>query len=342
MSQPEIVVEAISVDGAPPSPKPETVWECDDCLRVAFAWRVRCPSCGSYNSLIEKARAAVAMKPMRAGVPQWENRLVTSHGGVTVEMPPDPSDPRMDPEAPKLITSVGQGKLINLKDVPIEDMGRVLTGETELDFLLGGGMVSPGVIMIGGDPGVGKSTLLTQVWVHIGKAMKAVYGCGEESHGRVAARAARLLKDDTKGNPENCLLLQGTDYDVFENQLLESGSKFAILDSLQTFRAAKDNDGIAVAADVKTGSVRMTSAIAERYHKFCHKNNVIGWIVCHVTKDGEFAGPQVVNHAIDANVMLTAMDDGTVAGTSTKNRDGATNVAGMFRMTEKGLKSYNG
>lgn len=337
MNAPEIVVHAESVDGVAPVAE-KTVWECDECLRVDKKWSCRCPSCGSYNSMIEKAETSVQMKPLRAGVPQYETRLVTSHGQQMV-VPGSPSDPRMDHAEPKVLPAgLAQGKLVKIGDMSAEDLGRVLTGEEQLDFLLGGGMATPSVFMIGGDPGVGKSTLLTQVFGHVGNLFPAVYGCGEESYKSVALRLHRL-GIITPQNKDNCQLIQGTDYDEFEQSLLSIGAKFAVLDSLQTFRTTKDENGLPMPPGVRVGTTRMTVAIAERYHKFCHAHGIMGWIVCHVTKEGDFAGPQTVMHAVDVNVLLTAMADGNIGGTSTKNRFGATDVAGIFRMQESGLRS---
>lgn len=335
---PEIIIKAESVDGKAPEVE-ELVFVCEDCDRVSYTFKCRCPSCGEYNSLREKTKASVVMKPFRAGVPNWENRLVTSHNpNEMLMMPGESMDPRAAQVTPRMVEGVKQGALTKLSQISPEEMGRLLTGEEELDFVLGGGMQPPSVIMIGGDPGVGKSTILTQVYGKVGELMPAVYGCGEESQNSVALRTHRLGIINER-NRENCQLLQGTDYEAFEAGIKFINAKFAVLDSLQTFRCSKDENGLPMPDHVKVGSERMTRAIADRYHKFCHNNNVVGWIVCHVTKSGDFAGPQVVMHAIDTNIMLTHTEDSRVAATSDKNRNGPTDVAGFFRMTEKGLKS---
>lgn len=333
----EIIVEAISVtespvpsDGAVTNPQTpqakaveETVWQCYDCQSVFSKHKPRCSACYSFNTLCEVKRSSVRLRPVPI-IPV----------GVSVET----EEISGYQTSPLMISSVQstalvQGKAVRLADLDDSEFGEISTGESSVDYVLGGGMFSPSVILIGGDPGVGKSRLLTRIFAKVGEQYPCLYGGGEESQKSIAVRAKRLGAVNDR-NKENLHIIQGTDLDEFLVEAKRLGVKLAILDSLQTFHDKEFPDH-------KPGSIRQLTSISEKFHKFCHANDIIGWLVCHVTKGGDFHGPNTVDHAVDANIMLTKLDNGQVGCTSTKNRNGSTEVAGLLEHRIDGLRSVD-
>lgn len=327
----EIVVQAEAVDGVNVAPV-ETIHVCSDCDSISDHFRPRCPKCGGYNSLVETDRRHVAMKPVRFAVPIWTapdahrlpnysgGALVTSHDGVVV---------------PSFGSAPG-GALMTLGELEqMTGSGRLMTGESSLDFVLGGGLVAPSVILIGGEAGVGKSTLLTQMFGNIGMKMKTYYSAGEEAPEAISMRVQRVAAIND-ANRANCLLRRGSSFLQVMRDLNEHKPKLVVFDSLQAHLHDKvDPTG----ERYKRGSTQQVIPMAKELHTWAHSNGAAVWIVCHLTKDGEFAGPQTVMHDVDANMMLTRLDNGQVAATTEKNRFGATDVVGLFDMTDGGLKS---
>ncbi len=324
----EIVVEAESVDGVPVK-KVEIIHVCSDCDSISDHFRCRCPKCGGYNTLEEHDKSMVVMSPLRYAVPVWTAPDVGRMGvpGAPVTSAWQAASGNIAPQNSKLL-SLGELEAMG-------DTGRVLTGESSLDFMLGGGMVLPSVIMIGGDPGVGKSTLLTQVFGAVGHQYKCYYAAGEEAPLSISTRIKRVAAIDDR-NRENCKLRRGGSFLQVMRDLNEHKPKLVIFDSLQAHLHERvDGTG----ERHKRGSAAQIVPMAKELHDWAHANEAIVWIVCHVTKGGDFAGPNTVDHDVDAHVMLVKMDDGRIAAMSEKNRFGSTDVVGMFEMRENGLKS---
>lgn len=335
--QPEIIVEAESVEVIYDIPAPavsattvpetpnakafETEWvfKCIKCHSVFSLQSVRCQSCYTYNSLIETDKSTVRMRPIPVVPVGAEMLHEGGYSGLSL------SNPTGSPH--QLI----QGKAVKLSSLDSSENGEISTGEEQMDYVLGGGLVSPTVILIGGDPGVGKSRILTQIYGHVGMDYPVLYGGGEESQKSIAVRAKKLGAL-TSQNENNLHIIQGTDLDAFLEEAKRLSVKMAILDSLQTFHDKEFSQH-------KPGSQKQLKSIAEKFHKFCHANDIIGWLVCHVNKDGDFNGPNTVDHAVDTNIMLSKLDNGQVSATSSKNRNGDTEVAGLFEHRENGLKS---
>lgn len=316
----EIIVQAESVDGAAVKPV-EMIHVCDACDSISDHFRCRCPKCGAYNSLVERDKSTVPMKPIRFAVPLWNS--------------PDAHNVQQPTGGPSFGMAPG-GALLTLGQLEqTVGNGRTTTGEESLDFLLGGGMVMPSVILIGGEPGVGKSTLLTQVFATFGMHSRAYYSAGEEAPEAIASRTKRVAMFDDR-NRENCKLRRGSSFMQVMRDLNEWKPKLVIFDSLQAHLHEKvDPTG----ERFKRGTAAQMVPMAKELHTWAHSNGAVVYLVCHVTKDGEFAGPKTVDHDVDANMMLTKLDDGKVAATSEKNRFGATDVVGLFDMRENGLKS---
>jgi len=279
----------------------KSVYECSDCGAQSPKWLGRCPDCGAWSTLVEtRARAA-------AGKAVGEVR------GARVPLP--------------------------LGGLLTEQVPRVPTGLAELDRVLGNGAVPGAVTLIGGDPGIGKSTLLMQVCLAAARCGHSVlYVTGEESASQVALRAARL------GSSDGVMLLATTELADVEYALkaassgtapvLRGGaSSFAIVvvDSIQTIRAAE--------LQSSPGSVAQLREVASRLTEIARQGGAAMFLIGHVTKDGSLAGPKVLEHLVD--VVLSFEGDSTHAYRllrGQKNRFGPTHEIGVFEMVAEGLR----
>lgn len=216
--------------------------------------------------------------------------------------------------------------MVSLEKVSLEGKEKKPTGLEELDRVLGGGLVAGGVILLAGEPGIGKSTLLLQVAQKIaGRGGKVVYVCGEESPLQIKLRANRL---GVLG--QNLMLLPETDVDIVAQTL--GGEKLAlvIVDSIQTMTTA-DLAGSA-------GSVGQVRECARRLIFWAKENQTPLFLVGHVTKEGAIAGPKVLEHAVDTLVYFQGDPYGQIRLLQdTKNRFGPTGEVGILKMEEKGL-----
>ncbi|HEY2953628.1 MAG TPA: DNA repair protein RadA [Candidatus Eisenbacteria bacterium] len=272
---------------------------CSSCGNEEPRWFGRCPSCGAWNSAVEApaapARAAGAAKPARA---RW------APAGAPARAP----GPRP------------------LADVEIASARRATTGIAELDRVLGGGVVAGSIILVGGDPGIGKSTLMLQLARALAGAGRPVlYVSGEESEEQVRLRAARLGEI-----PQALYLLCETDLEA----VLEAASKLApaalIADSIQTLSRADLEGG--------PGTVTQVRECALALLHYAKGSNAAVFLVGHVTKDGAVAGPRVLEHMVDAVLYLEGERyQHYRVLRAAKNRFGATHELGVFEMTGHGL-----
>ena len=217
-------------------------------------------------------------------------------------------------------------KVEKLNAIDLEALPRFSSSFKELDRVLGGGIVPGAAMLIGGSPGAGKSTLLLQVMCQMAKTEKALYVTGEESLQQVAMRAKRLALPD-----DNLMMLAETNVETICELALAESPKIMVIDSIQVMHVA----------DVQSapGSVSQVRESAAYITRFAKQNHIAMFIVGHVTKDGNLAGPKVLEHCIDSSMMLEGESDGRYRTLrSHKNRFGAVNELGVFAMTEKGLK----
>jgi DNA repair protein RadA/Sms len=255
---------------------------CSECGYAAGRWFGKCPSCGTFGSLVEeKVGPAVA-----AGA---------------------------------------QAKpLLRLVDVRAEDAARVSTGVAELDRVLGGGLVLASLVLVGGEPGVGKSTLLLSALAAISKERRALLVTGEESTAQVKLRAQRL------GGAERVEILAETELDAVCATLERERPDVCVIDSVQTLYSAELGSA--------PGSVAQVREAASRLLRIAKEAGVATILVGHVTKDGSVAGPRVLEHLVDC--VLQFEGDRYHAHRvlrATKNRFGSTNELGVFEMTGAGL-----
>lgn len=222
-----------------------------------------------------------------------------------------------------------QAKIEKLSEIDLAALPRFSSGFKELDRVLGGGIVPGGAMLIGGSPGAGKSTLLLQVMCHLARNESALYVTGEESLQQVAMRANRLGLPDDK-----LLMLAETNVETICDLAKTANPRIMVIDSIQVMHVS----------DVQSapGSVSQVRESAAYLTRFAKQHHIAMFIVGHVTKDGNLAGPKVLEHCIDCSMMLEGDADGRYRTLrSHKNRFGAVNELGVFAMTEKGLKEVN-
>jgi DNA repair protein RadA/Sms len=266
--------------------KTKTKFVCQNCGYETFKWLGKCPSCNEWNSFVEE-------------IYEKKDKVNIVQGGVSVE------------------------KLI---DVEIDEEDRIKTDMEELDRVLGGGIVKGSLILVGGDPGIGKSTLLIQVANHLSnKGLKILYVSGEESPKQVKMRAERL---NLKSN--ELYILSETNLDIIRNVIEKILPDVLIIDSIQTVY----NGEIASAP----GSVSQVREATHILMKIAKGKGIATFIVGHVTKEGSIAGPRVLEHMVDTVLYFEGeMYQSYRILRAVKNRFGSTNEIGMFEMRDVGL-----
>jgi DNA repair protein RadA/Sms len=267
--------------------KTRQVYVCDQCGNESLQWQGLCPSCGAGDSL----------------------RAVTLSKG--------------NPERKAL--AAGTAAPQRLSQVIDRDDPRIATGLEELDRVLGGGLVLGSVTLLGGDPGIGKSTMLLQAGDALSKASTTLYVTGEESLRQVSLRAQRLgIAGDT------LQLLAETGIETIIEHARSSAARVLIVDSIQTM----------FVADVESspGSATQVRETAAALVRFAKSTGVSVLIIGHVTKEGVIAGPRILEHMVDT-VLYFESDAGSRFRLirAVKNRFGAANEVGVFAMTEGGL-----
>ena len=275
--------------------KPKTAYVCADCGASFNKWQGQCGECGAWNTLSEFVIES-------AGAAKQSSR----QGGWAGE---------------------GGGAVVTaLRDVSLTSESRVSTGIGELDRVLGGGLVEGSVVLIGGDPGIGKSTLLLQALAGMGGRVPGLYVSGEESLAQLAGRASRL------GLPlDGLTALAETGVEKILAQAAIAKPRLIVADSIQTLWSE-----LLTAAP---GSVSQVRESAARLVRFAKETGTSVFLIGHVTKDGGIAGPRVLEHMVDAVLYF----EGEVGSRfrilrAFKNRFGAVNELGVFAMSDKGLK----
>lgn len=214
----------------------------------------------------------------------------------------------------------------DLAAVPADRAPRRSSGLAELDRVLGGGIVAGSVVLIGGDPGIGKSTLLLQVLVAQVRTAKVLYVSGEESLGQIAARAARL-----DGSVEGVRCVAETDVEVILATAAQERPQLLVIDSIQTCYTSE--------LTAAPGSVSQVRETAARLTRFAKQNGISVFLIGHVTKEGGIAGPRVLEHMVDAVLYFEGDAGGRLRILrGIKNRFGAVNEIGVFAMTDRGLR----
>ena len=280
-------------------PKLKTVYVCSNCGETSPRWMGRCPSCGSWNTMNEDV---VAEAP-KAGTAAAKQAAAARPEGVTTL-------------TAKRLSEISM----------TEEKSRILTGISELDRVLGGGIVLGGVVLLSGEPGVGKSTMLLQLCGAISNQHSVLYITGEESVRQVKLRAARL-----KVPQDNIFLAAENDVDEICGLIEKEKPDLVVIDSIQTMRCMDISSSAGTVSQVKESAARLL-AVAK-------KQEIPMFIVGHVNKDGAIAGPKVMEHIVDT--VLYFEGDKMLPYRilrAAKNRYGSTNELGMFDMTGQGLE----
>ncbi len=267
--------------------KSKTIFVCNECGYESAKWMGKCPACNSWNTFFEQK----VDKIVENGIKKTKER-----------------------QKPKALNSY-QG----------QDVARISTGFAELDRVLGGGIVKGSLTLLGGEPGIGKSTIILQICNKIKGEGKVLYVSGEESAEQIKLRSDRL-----KINNDDILFLGETDISIINENIEELTPKLVIIDSIQTMYS----DEITAAA----GSVSQVREITSQIMRMCKSKGVTTIIIGHVTKDGTIAGPRVLEHMVDTVLYLEGeryFSYRILRGV--KNRFGSTNEIGMFEMKGEGL-----
>ena len=270
--------------------KAKTIFVCSSCGYESAKWLGKCPACNEWNTF-------------------YEEKVVNSLGSASGKngVNKTKSTPR------------------KLKEVEGIEVARTSTGIGELDRVLGGGLVKGSLVLVGGEPGIGKSTLILQLCDKLNGEGKVLYISGEESAEQVKIRADRL-----NINNDDLMFLGETNIDNIQEAIFSVNPKLVIIDSIQTMYSEE----ITSAA----GTVSQVREITSRIMRMCKDNGITTIIIGHVTKDGNIAGPRVLEHMVDTVLYLEGERYFSYRILrSVKNRFGSTNEVGMFEMKNEGM-----
>jgi DNA repair protein RadA/Sms len=275
--------------------KIKTTYFCQNCGAQSGKWIGKCPSCNEWNTYVEE----VVQKETKNSRLQ----VFSSHKNTKTE----------------------SNKPILLQDVGLQDFPRIAVPGKELSRVLGGGIVPGSLILFGGEPGIGKSTLMLQLALRL-KNLKILYVSGEESEQQIKMRAERIGI-----TTESCYILQETNTQNIFQKIAETEPQLVIIDSIQTLYTSY--------IDSSPGSVSQVRECAAEFLRFAKETNTPVFMIGHITKEGSLAGPKVLEHMVDT-VLQFEGDRNHVYRLlrATKNRFGNTNEMGIYEMQGEGLK----
>lgn len=272
--------------------KTKSVWFCTSCGNESPKWMGRCPACGEWNTMVEETVATGKRQSASVQVP----------GASRKPMP--------------------------LSQIDSSQEARISLGNAEMDRILGGGLVVGSLVLIGGEPGIGKSTLSLQIPLHC-PHLKTLYVTGEESARQVKLRAARIGGDDS-----DCLIYSET---LMENILEQARTimpDLMVVDSVQTMFSQN--------IESSPGSITQIKETAAQLLRFAKETGVPVILIGHITKEGSIAGPKILEHIVDVVLQFEGENRGTYRLLrSIKNRFGSTSELAVFEMTGKGLREVS-
>ncbi|WP_297574404.1 DNA repair protein RadA [uncultured Campylobacter sp.] len=273
--------------------KEKVVYECQHCGNQQSKWLGKCPDCGAWDSYIKLNKEQMEfIKSVKSEVSK-----------------------------PALAQSIDE--------IKIEEIRRTTTQDKELDIVLGGGVVEGSLILIGGSPGIGKSTLLLKIASNLSKDAKVLYVSGEESKSQIKLRADRI-----EAKEKNLFILTEILFQNIQAEIAKSEYKFVVIDSIQTIYSDEINSS--------PGTVTQVREITFELMRLAKSQNITIFIIGHITKEGSIAGPRILEHMVD--VVLYFEGDSSKelrVLRSFKNRFGSTSEVGIFEMTKRGLISAN-
>lgn len=270
-----------------------TVFFCKECGYESAKWLGKCPGCNNWNTFVEE---------------KINKKSVSKSGGNSITS-----------------TFNNKSQVKKLKDIKVEEAARIDTGYEELNRVLGSGLVEGSLTLVGGEPGIGKSTLIMQICGNLANHGKVLYVSGEESEIQVKMRADRLKVDS-----DNIYFLNETSIAEVDSKINEIEPKFCIIDSIQTMF---DEDISSV-----PGSVSQVKEVTGRMMRIAKTQGITIIVIGHVTKDGVIAGPRILEHMVDTVLYIEGerfFSHRVVRGV--KNRFGSTNEIGIFDMQDVGM-----
>ena len=268
--------------------KGKTLWYCTSCGNESPKWMGQCPACKEWNTMVEA-----------------------------------PAAPKTAVSAPAL--GGAERKPLKLAEVAMGSEERVSLGIGEVDRILGGGLVRGSLVLIGGEPGIGKSTLSLQIPLCC-PSLKVLYASGEES-----ARQVKMRSDRLGGDPSNCHIFCETLVENIIDEAAKLQPDLVIVDSVQTMSTS--------AAESTPGSVSSVKAVAAALLRFAKQSGIAVILIGHITKDGFIAGPKILEHIVDVVLQFEGENRGAYRILrGIKNRFGSTSEIAVFEMTGKGLK----
>jgi len=277
--------------------KVKKIFACTSCGSTSSKWNGKCNSCGEWNTLVEE----VVTKPtaQEAKKQAWKGSSISSKSPKPVALP----------------------------DIVAGERARLVTPDGELNRVLGGGIVSGSLVLIGGQPGIGKSTLLLQVALKV--PAKILYVSGEESDEQIKMRAERI-----GGQTSNCFILTETNVTKILNHAKEMEPDLVIIDSIQTLASPY--------IDSTPGSVSQVRECAGELQRFAKDEHIPVFIIGHITKEGSIAGPKLLEHIVDTVLQFEGDRNYTYRILRTiKNRFGSTDEMGIYEMQATGLREVS-
>ncbi|MBS7369956.1 MAG: DNA repair protein RadA [Oscillospiraceae bacterium] len=269
--------------------KPKSVFICRECGQEYPKWNGKCTACGAWNTIEE----ALPVSTTVAG---------------------------------KIAAPVGELKYSRIGEISYSDETRYDTGISELNRVLGGGLVKGSLVLIGGDPGIGKSTLLLQICGHMGREHTILYVSGEESERQIKLRAERLGV-----NSDNLFLASGNNCESIIHAVVKDKPEVVIIDSIQTITSSALNSS--------AGSIVQVRECTNAFMRMAKSEEIPVFIVSHVNKDGGIAGPKIMEHIVDTVLYFEGEKQLSYRILrAIKNRFGSTNEIGVFNMDDDGLR----
>jgi len=272
---------------------------CQQCGYESVKWVGQCPSCGEWNSFVEEL-----LQKENHKAHEWKK------------------DYQNVPERTH--------KTIQLNEIKNSGETRILTADDELNRVLGGGIVPGSIILVAGEPGIGKSTLFLQTGLSLNDK-KVLYISGEESETQIKMRATRLQNEIIEGWGENFFLLTETSTKIIFQEIKKLKPQLVIVDSVQTLQTAF--------IDSSPGSISQIRECAAEFQRFAKETNTPVFLIGHITKDGSIAGPKIVEHMVDTVLQFEGDRHYAYRILRTlKNRFGSTSELGIYEMTEDGMQ----
>lgn len=274
--------------------KQKTAFFCKDCGTQSPKWQGKCPGCGEWNTLVEEVLVSIEGH-------NWEEEKNIK---------------------------LSKSKPVLIDEIKIDHEQRIKTNDHELDRVLGGGLVSGSVVLIGGEPGIGKSTLLLQIALQL-SSRNILYVSGEESEQQIKMRAQRIGRQSS-----SLYILTETNLNAIFNQIKSLKPSILIIDSIQTMFTDK--------IEAAPGSISQVRQCTAELMKYAKKTNTSIFLIGHITKEGSLAGPKILEHMVDTVIQFEG--DRHLSYRilrTTKNRFGSTSELGIYEMQNNGLRQVS-